>query len=105
MQQVIEEILRTEEDCARRLEQERRQSEKRRADIESENAERLRAFRSKKEAEASLEMGEYQQRLNEESQAELERAREATRQELAANQILVDRILERIVDIVVRVGR
>jgi len=100
MQRVIEEILKTEEGCARRLEEARAAVENRRAEIEAETAERIRDFQERAEAQAANSIRTNQEKLRAQSQAAIERARDSSERELAANQLLLDRIVNRIVDLV-----
>ncbi|HUX22646.1 MAG TPA: hypothetical protein VMW69_15530 [Spirochaetia bacterium] len=100
MQQVIEEILKTEEDCANRLETARKATETRRAEIDAENAERVRRFREEADSQSAERIRSAQASLNQETEAAITRSREKAERELDENQILVDRIVDRIVGLV-----
>ncbi len=101
MQQVIEEILKIEDDCAKRLDDERKALDGRRAEIESENTKRVQSFRERAEAEAAEKLREYQAHLQLQTEAEIERAREKAERDFASNQELLDKIVGRIVELVV----
>lgn len=101
MQQVIEEILKTEEDCARRLDGERKAMEQRRAEIESENAARIQSFREEAEAKAAEAIRDYQAQVHKQTESEITRAREDAARELESNQELLDTIVGKIVELIV----
>lgn len=105
MEEIVEEILKTEGDCAQRLTEERKVMEKRRAEIQAENAERVRTYREQAEDRAAELLREHRDQVHRSTEEEIRNARNAAEGDLAANQAVLDRIVDRIVDLVTGADR
>ena len=100
MQQVIEAILKSEEDCAKRLDEQRKAMDSRRAEIEAEHAQAVEVFRRQAQDRSAEKIAFYRQRLRKESADAVARSRESAEHGLMVNQVLIDRIVERIVRLI-----